>query len=48
MDTRKLTEAIGRLADLDPADVPDAADAIVDALAAELEEVEDPDTLPPA
>jgi hypothetical protein len=47
MDTKKLTEAIARLAELDPADVPDAADDIVDALAAELESAEEPGPVPP-
>ena len=42
MDSRRLTEAINRLAELDPAEVPDAADEIVDALAVELEAAEDP------
>jgi hypothetical protein len=47
MDTKTLTEAITRLAELDPADVPDAADEIVDALAAQLEPDEEPGPVPP-
>jgi hypothetical protein len=46
MDVKRLTEAIARLAELDPAEVPDAADGIVDALAAELEAAEDPNPQP--
>jgi DNA-directed RNA polymerase specialized sigma54-like protein len=43
MDTKKLNEAIARLAELDPADVPDAADQIAEALAAQLELSDEPE-----
>ena len=46
MDRKTLTEAIARLAELDPAEVPDAADEIVDALAAELETAEETGPVP--
>ena len=46
MDSKTLTEAVARLTELDPAEVPDAADEIVDALAAELEKAEGPDPVP--
>jgi hypothetical protein len=46
MDSKTLSEAIARLAELDPAEVPDAADEIVDALAAELETAEEPGPVP--
>ena len=43
MDTKELTEAIARLADLDPAEAPDPADEIAEMLASQLEASEDPD-----
>ena len=43
MDTKELTEAIARLANLDPAEAPDPADEIAEMLAAQLEASEDPD-----
>ena len=46
MDTKQLTEAIAQLAELDPAEVPDPADQIAEALAAELEASEEPEATP--
>ena len=43
MNIKELNEAIALLADLDPADVPDPADLIAEALAAQLEASEEPD-----
>ena len=43
MDSKKLNEAIVRLAELDPADVPEAADQIAEALAAQLELSDEPE-----
>jgi hypothetical protein len=46
MDTKKLNEAIAVLAELDPVDVPDPADQIAEALAAELESSDEPEGSP--
>jgi len=46
MDTKKLNEAIARLAELDPVDVPDEADRIAEALAAQLEASDEPEGSP--
>lgn len=42
MDTTELTKLISELADLDPADAPEAADKIAGALAAQLEAADSP------
>lgn len=46
MDIKELKEAIAVLAELDPAEVPEAADQIAEALAAELEESDEPEENP--
>ena len=46
MDSKKLNEAIVRLAELDPADVPEAADQIAEALADDLEASDEPEGNP--
>jgi hypothetical protein len=44
MDTKELMEAIALLAELDPAEVPEHADRITEALAEILEDPEDSGT----
>jgi hypothetical protein len=46
MDIKELEEAIAHLAEIDPAEAPDPADLIAEALAAQLEASEEADTLP--
>jgi hypothetical protein len=46
MDTKELNEAIALLAEMDPAEAPDPADRIAEALAGQLEESEDPEARP--
>ncbi len=46
MDTKELNEAIAELAELDPAEVPDAADEITETLATQLEASDEPEGSP--
>ena len=46
MDTKELNETIAELAELDPAEVPDAADEITETLAAQLEASDEPEGSP--
>ncbi len=46
MDIKELNEALKRLSELDPAEVPELADQIVDVLAAQLETAEESEENP--